>query len=87
MQQANAAVLAAVGELLLPDGLHTEFAGDAKSMTGSGSEQGLLIILALLAVYIVLGVLYESFIHPVSYTHLDVYKRQHHHQTGRCQCD
>jgi len=66
LQQANAAVLAAVGELLLPDGLHTEFAGDAKSMTGSGSTQGLLIILALLAVYIVLGVLYESFIHPLT---------------------
>jgi hydrophobe/amphiphile efflux-1 (HAE1) family protein len=60
------AVQRAVDELHLPDALHAEFAGDAKSVVENSSGQGVLIIVALLAVYIVLGVLYESLVHPVT---------------------
>jgi len=42
------------------------FQGTAASFQGSLSNEGLLILAALAAVYIVLGVLYESFIHPIT---------------------
>ena len=52
--------------LHLPDTLHAEFAGDAKAFQQAVSAQPLLILAALLAVYIVLGVLYESLAHPLT---------------------
>src|SRR5262249_9997615 len=52
--------------LHLPDTLHAEWAGDAKSYRNSTGSQSVLIIAALLAVYIVLGVLYESLAHPLT---------------------
>ncbi len=66
LEAANAAVLQAVAELHLPDGLHAEFAGDAKLLQQSGGGQGLLILAALGAMYIILGILYESLIHPIT---------------------
>jgi hydrophobe/amphiphile efflux-1 (HAE1) family protein len=56
----------AVAELHLPDALHAEFAGDARAFRQSIGAQPLLIIAALIAVYIVLGVLYESLAHPLT---------------------
>ena len=56
----------AVAELHLPDTLHTEFAGDAKAFQRSVGAQPLVILAALLAVYIILGVLYESLAHPLT---------------------
>ncbi len=50
----------------MPDTVHAEFAGDARAFTGNASTQIVLIIAALLAVYIVLGVLYESLAHPLT---------------------
>ena len=50
----------------LPDDIHAEFAGDARAFTGSAGSQALLIVAALIAVYIVLGVLYESLAHPLT---------------------
>ena len=50
----------------LPDDIHAEFAGDARAFTGSAGAQALLIVAALIAVYIVLGVLYESLAHPLT---------------------
>jgi len=49
-----------------PDGLHTEFAGDAKEATKSSGGTWILVVTALVAVYIILGVLYESLIHPLT---------------------
>ena len=46
--------------------LHAEFAGDASAFRQSVGAQPLLILAALLAVYIVLGVLYESLAHPLT---------------------
>ena len=53
-------------ELHLPASLQASFQGTAASFTNSLSNEPLLILAALVAVYIVLGVLYESFIHPVT---------------------
>ncbi|MBV9753069.1 MAG: efflux RND transporter permease subunit [Hyphomicrobiales bacterium] len=63
---ATEAIQKAVDEMHLPGGLHAEFAGDAKAIADNSSGQGVLILVALLAVYIVLGVLYESLVHPVT---------------------
>ncbi len=52
--------------LMPPVGLFTVFAGTAKAFEGSLAGQPFLIASALLAIFIVLGVLYESAIHPVT---------------------
>jgi multidrug efflux pump len=52
--------------LNMPASLQASFQGTAASFTNSLSNEPLLILAALVAVYIVLGVLYESFIHPVT---------------------
>jgi multidrug efflux pump len=66
IEEATRRIDRAVAELYLPDTLHAEFAGDARDYRRSIGAQPLLIIAALLAVYIVLGVLYESLAHPVT---------------------
>jgi multidrug efflux pump len=53
-------------DLNMPASVQYGFEGTAASFQGSLSNEGLLIIAALVAVYIVLGVLYESFIHPIT---------------------
>ncbi len=60
------AVRAAVTGMDLPPGLHGEFQGAAAAFGESLSTEPLLILAALVTVYIVLGVLYESTIHPVT---------------------
>jgi multidrug efflux pump len=65
LQDANDAVLHAVGELHIPDSLHAEFAGDAGA-GDSSNNQPLLMAAAILTVYIVLGILYESLAHPLT---------------------
>ena len=66
IDQATQAVDRAVAELHMPETLHAEFMGDARAYRESIGAQPLLIIAALLAVYIVLGVLYESLAHPLT---------------------
>ena len=63
---AIAAIEKAQKDLKMPASVQYGFQGTAASFEGSLSNEGLLIIAALAAVYIVLGVLYESFIHPVT---------------------
>ncbi|MBO6171253.1 MAG: multidrug efflux RND transporter permease subunit [Desulfovibrio sp.] len=53
-------------ELGLPDALRTELQGAAKAFTSSTDNQVWLILAAVITMYIVLGVLYESYIHPVT---------------------
>ena len=50
----------------MPDIIQAEFAGDAKAFAESAGAQPLLMLAALIAVYIVLGVLYESLAHPLT---------------------
>jgi multidrug efflux pump len=66
LQEASEAVVAAVEGLHMPASLRAEFAGDAKAFTQGAGSQGVMILVAILAVYIILGVLYESLIHPVT---------------------
>ena len=66
IQEATQRVDQAVAELHIPDSLHAEYAGDARAFRQSIGAQPLLIIAALIAVYIVLGVLYESLAHPLT---------------------
>src|SRR6202020_3112433 len=53
-------------DMHMPVSLQAGFQGTAASFTNSLSNEPLLILAALVTVYIVLGVLYESFIHPIT---------------------
>ncbi len=63
---AIAAVDKAHDRMHLPPTIQADFQGTAASFKNSLSNEGLLILAALVTVYIVLGVLYESFVHPVT---------------------
>ncbi|ADO70955.1 multidrug efflux RND transporter permease subunit [Stigmatella aurantiaca] len=64
--QAVDAIRAAETELGLPPGIRASFEGTAQSFSESLASEPLLLLAALLTVYIVLGVLYESYIHPIT---------------------
>jgi len=56
----------ATHEIGVPPTVHASFQGNAQAFQDSRSSQLILVITALVAVYIVLGILYESFIHPIT---------------------
>ncbi|WP_353072672.1 multidrug efflux RND transporter permease subunit [Tunturiibacter gelidiferens] len=60
------AVNKAQAELHMPPSVKGEFQGSAKAFESSIANEPLLILAALIVVYIVLGVLYESYIHPIT---------------------
>jgi multidrug efflux pump len=60
------AVDKATAEMGMPVGVRGSFQGTARAFAASLANQPLLILAALVAVYIVLGVLYESYIHPIT---------------------
>lgn len=66
LSDAVAAVQQAEQSIHMPANMHGAFAGTAKAFEESLRSQPLLIAAALLAVYIVLGMLYESFVHPLT---------------------
>ena len=66
LSQASAAIRNAVNAIGMPPTIHGSFQGTARSYEDSLSSEPVLILTALAAVYIVLGVLYESYIHPVT---------------------
>ncbi|MGY4829683.1 efflux RND transporter permease subunit [Sphaerotilaceae bacterium SBD11-9] len=53
-------------EILMPTSVITSYGGDAAVFKSSQGSQVVLIIAALLVIYVLLGVLYESYIHPVT---------------------
>jgi multidrug efflux pump len=59
-------IQAAQRELGVPSSVHATFQGTAQAYQDSRANQPVLIITAIAAVYIVLGILYESFIHPIT---------------------
>ena len=63
---AMAAVKRAILDLHLPETVNSDFAGDAKAFVTSAGSQPLLLLAAVLAVYLILGILYESLIHPIT---------------------
>jgi multidrug efflux pump len=64
--QAVTAITRTVADLKFPVSVNTAFQGTAAAFEASLSNEPLLILAALITVYIVLGVLYESYIHPVT---------------------
>jgi multidrug efflux pump len=66
LEEASDAILQAVAELHMPDVIRAEFAGEARDFRRNAGSQPLLILAAMVAVYIVLGVLYESLAHPLT---------------------
>jgi multidrug efflux pump len=64
--QATAAIDAAQREIQFPATIHASFQGTAAAYQQALANQPILIATALLTVYIVLGILYESFIHPIT---------------------
>src|SRR5277367_5152830 len=64
--QATAAIQKAEQDLQLPRAVSTSFQGNAQAFQDSLATVPLLILAALVVVYLILGVLYESFIHPLT---------------------
>ncbi len=64
--EAVAAIDAAVARLNPPPAMRTRFVGAAQVFRESLASEPILILAALITVYIVLGVLYESYIHPIT---------------------
>ncbi|MDR3578628.1 MAG: MdtB/MuxB family multidrug efflux RND transporter permease subunit [Oryzomonas sp.] len=64
--EAVTAVEAATKKLDLPASIRGSFQGTAQAFKASLTNEPLLILAALVTVYLVLGILYESFIHPVT---------------------
>jgi multidrug efflux pump len=66
LSDATQAIQQARVDIGMPSSIHGGFAGSAQAFKDSLSSEPWLIMLALIAVYIVLGILYESFIHPLT---------------------
>jgi HAE1 family hydrophobic/amphiphilic exporter-1 len=64
--EAVDAITAAAAELGMPPRVISSFQGDAQAFQASLSTMPVLIVAALVVVYIILGILYESFIHPLT---------------------
>ena len=60
------AILGAAAKVGLPRTIQTGFAGTAQAYQDSLGSEPVLIVAALAAVYIVLGILYESYVHPIT---------------------
>jgi len=66
LSEAQDAVKQAEAEIHLPNNVRGSFSGTALNAQQSQNEQPLLILAALVVIYIVLGILYESLVHPVT---------------------
>jgi multidrug efflux pump len=66
LSQATEAVQQAMVRIGMPATIHGSFQGTARAFQDSLNSQPYLILAALIAVYIVLGILYESVVHPVT---------------------
>ncbi len=66
LSQATEAIDRARIDIGMPSSIHGGFQGSAQAFKASLASEPVLILLALVTVYIVLGMLYESFIHPLT---------------------
>ncbi|WP_036283635.1 efflux RND transporter permease subunit [Methylocystis sp. ATCC 49242] len=66
LDAATQAIETTIAEMNPPGGLHAAFAGDAADFRKVAAGLATLILAALLAVYVILGILYESLVHPVT---------------------
>ena len=66
LEDGRQAVLDAVNTIGMPNNVRGEFSGAAGEAQKQQGQQGLLIVAAIVVIYLVLGILYESLIHPVT---------------------
>jgi multidrug efflux pump len=66
LEQGIKAIETAVEALALPNSVQGKFQGTAKVFNSSLSSQPLLILAAIIALYLILGILYESLLHPIT---------------------
>jgi HAE1 family hydrophobic/amphiphilic exporter-1 len=66
LSQALAQIRQATAEMRLPATIVTTFQGTAQAFQASLQGMGVLLVLAIFVIYLVLGILYESFIHPLT---------------------
>lgn len=66
LQAAQEAVREAENAIGMPDSVRGQFAGNAAQMQQQQSEQMWLVIAAVVVIYLVLGILYESLVHPLT---------------------
>ncbi len=66
LEATSQAILKAIADMHTPDGLHAEFSGDALVFQQGAGSQMILVLAALGSIYIILGVLYESLVHPLT---------------------
>jgi HAE1 family hydrophobic/amphiphilic exporter-1 len=66
LSDAVAAIDRAVAELAMPESITASLQGTAQTFQQSVSGMGVLLLLAVFVIYLVLGILYESFIHPLT---------------------
>lgn len=66
LDQAARAIEQAMAEIALPTEVQGKMGGTAGAFQSTQSNQGWMILLALVIVYLVLGVLYESYVHPLT---------------------
>ncbi|HSS70909.1 MAG TPA: efflux RND transporter permease subunit [Casimicrobiaceae bacterium] len=66
LSQALAQIRQATAEMRMPATIVTSFQGAAQAFQASLQGMGVLLVLAIFVIYLVLGILYESFIHPVT---------------------
>jgi len=66
LEQGLAAIDAAMARLMVPSYIQTRLGGDARNFQQSLQDQPWLILAVLVAIYLVLGVLYESPLHPLT---------------------
>ena len=61
-----AAIRKTIDQIQMPGAIHGTFAGTANAFQSSLKDEPILILAALAAVYVILGILYESYIHPLT---------------------
>ena len=66
LSQAIEQINGAMREMQAPAGLNTTFSGTAQAFQSSLKGMGMLLLLSVFVIYLVLGILYESFIHPLT---------------------
>lgn len=66
LSDAQAAVAQAEAEIGMPTSVRGSFQGQARQANDQMKQQPLLILAAIVAIYIVLGILYESYVHPIT---------------------
>ena len=66
LEQASVAIENAMAKINLPNAVQGRLGGTAGVFTQSQGAQGLMLLMSIVIVYLVLGVLYESYIHPLT---------------------